>query len=293
MKYRKQETNPEQQNEQITKLRITPDFLKNQKILMAEDILINQLLAKKIFLKWDCTIDIAYNGIVAIEKLQENEYDLVLMDIQMPEMDGHEATKYIRERLGEKSNIPIIALSAHASSIEQEKCLVSGMNGLVSKPIDEEILLEELYKWHVPKNNGSTKIIELGIKDHHDISFIGTIDEVIKSKEWGIIDYKYLNNVTKGDTRFMQELIEIVLVEIPKSLELINQYYTTEEAENLRKEAHKLKASIAIFGIEKGQKLIFDMENKIFESNSVDGLEEMVLDLNNICLELLKALRAI
>ena len=273
---------------------ITPDFLKNQKILMAEDILINQLLAKKIFKKWNCDIEIAPNGKKVIEKLKNQEYDIILMDIQMPEMDGHEATKFIREFLGEKSTIPIIALSAHASNLEQEKCIKSGMNGLVSKPIDEEILLREMYRWHNESNDHQELFLLDGeTLEQNDQEDQDKSSKQIRFKKDGIINYEYLNSVTRGDANFVKELIGIVSVEMPKSLELINQFYSDELAIPLRKEIHKLKASITIFGIIEGRDLIYEMEDWIDENNTVNGLESNIISLNNLCLKLLKELKSI
>ena len=107
----------------------------------------NQLLARKVFAKWDCSIDFANNGKLAIAKLSEQEYDLVLMDLQMPEMDGYQATKYIRKELtGAVSDIPIIAITANALSGESEKCISIGMNDYISKPFDQQELYGKIIK---------------------------------------------------------------------------------------------------------------------------------------------------
>ena len=122
---------------------IDSDFLKDIKILLVEDNELNQLLAVKVFEKWNKKIDIVDNGKLAIEKITNNTYDIILMDIQMPEMDGLELTSYIRENMGEKSVIPIIALTAHATVDEEQKCLDSGMNDYLSKPYDFNVLLNK------------------------------------------------------------------------------------------------------------------------------------------------------
>jgi CheY-like chemotaxis protein len=115
------------------------------KILMAEDHPMNQLLAKKLFKKWNCEIEFAHNGIKALEKLRYQSFDLILMDLQMPEMDGYQTTSYIRERLEEpKRSIPIIAITAHALAGEKEKCLSLGMQDYISKPFDQEVLYRKI-----------------------------------------------------------------------------------------------------------------------------------------------------
>jgi CheY-like chemotaxis protein len=100
------------------------------------------MLVLHVLKKYGLTSDIADNGEIAVEKIQQNRYDLVLMDIQMPVMDGYEATRIIREEL--KSNIPIVALTAHAMHQEKEKCLRLGMNDFISKPFEQQQLYDTI-----------------------------------------------------------------------------------------------------------------------------------------------------
>jgi PAS domain S-box-containing protein len=118
--------------------------LKNIKILVAEDVALNQLLIKVVLGNFNFEVDIADNGKFAIEKIKTNTYDLILMDLHMPEMDGLEATKYIREEM--KSQIPIIALTADVTQVDIDKCLAIGMQDHISKPIDEKLLYEKIFK---------------------------------------------------------------------------------------------------------------------------------------------------
>ena len=118
---------------------------KNGKVLVAEDIALNQLLIKIILNDFGFEIDIAANGKIATEKAEHNKYDIILMDLQMPVMNGFEATTYIRNTL--KSDIPIIALTADVTSIDVEKCKTVGMNDYISKPIDEKLLYSKMMKF--------------------------------------------------------------------------------------------------------------------------------------------------
>jgi CheY-like chemotaxis protein len=118
---------------------------KTIKVLVAEDVALNQLLIKIILMDFGFEFDIAANGKIAIEQLQKNKYDIILMDLQMPEMDGFEATDYIRNKM--ESNIPIIALTADVTTIDLEKCTAIGMNDYISKPIDEKILYSKIVKY--------------------------------------------------------------------------------------------------------------------------------------------------
>jgi PAS domain S-box-containing protein len=119
--------------------------LKNLNILLVEDNTMNQLLAKKVLGDWGWNVEVAENGKVAIEKMKEEDFDLVLMDIQLPEMDGYEATRQIRSKLSKpKCNTPIIAMTAHVMHSEEEKCYNVGMNGYISKPFNTNTLYSKI-----------------------------------------------------------------------------------------------------------------------------------------------------
>ncbi len=121
---------------------IKPSEIKKAKVLVAEDVALNQLLIKIIVEDFGFEVDIAGTGKMVIEKLKENNYDIILMDLQMPEMDGFEATTYIRNTMN--SQIPIIALTADVTAADVEKSKVVGMNDYISKPIDEKLLYSKI-----------------------------------------------------------------------------------------------------------------------------------------------------
>ena len=114
--------------------------MNNKRILLAEDVIVNQFLARVILESQGHSVDVANNGIEALELLDANEYDLVLMDVQMPEMDGVTATKLIRELHSHKSSIPIVALTANALVGNEQEYYDAGMNACLTKPFTEEKL---------------------------------------------------------------------------------------------------------------------------------------------------------
>jgi CheY-like chemotaxis protein/HPt (histidine-containing phosphotransfer) domain-containing protein len=123
--------------------------IKGSKILLVEDNEINQQVAQEILQQAGFEVDIAANGLQALEALEKDEYDIVLMDVQMPVMDGYEATRQIRSNLC-LANLPIIAMTAHSMSGDREKSLNAGMNDHVTKPIDPAEVLAALVKWIKP-----------------------------------------------------------------------------------------------------------------------------------------------
>jgi len=125
-----------------TQHNISCDNLKGLNILLVEDHEINQLLAITILENWNSIVDVAENGLIAVEKVKENNYDVILMDINMPEMDGYGATKEIRNTLND--NTPIIALTASALISDNHKCYDAGMNDFISKPFNPELLLTKI-----------------------------------------------------------------------------------------------------------------------------------------------------
>ncbi|HLG04326.1 MAG TPA: PAS domain S-box protein, partial [Bacteroidia bacterium] len=118
-------------------------YLPNLKVLLVEDNPINQKLTSIILRGWKFDVDIAENGKIAIDKMNAKDYDLILMDIQMPEMDGYETTQYVRHVLNNES-IPIMAMTAHAFSGELEKCLDAGMNDYLTKPFEPAVLYSKI-----------------------------------------------------------------------------------------------------------------------------------------------------
>jgi CheY-like chemotaxis protein len=126
--------------------------IKTEKILLVEDNLINQRVAVAILKKLGYSADVAQNGIEAIDALHTNRYDLVFMDMQMPVMDGLEATKIIRQSSSVLDReVPIIAMTANATEDDRDKCAKTGMNDFISKPVTMEVLINILESW-LPKN---------------------------------------------------------------------------------------------------------------------------------------------
>lgn len=250
------------------------DFLKDISILLVEDNELNQLLTVKVFEKFDKTIDIADNGKIAIEKIEKNNYDIILMDIQMPEMDGIELTQYIRTNFGPKSKIPIIALTAHATLLEEQKCLESGMNDYLSKPFDFNELIEKI---HYNLMNTNENILSDYAKQGENVLTL--------------VDFSYLNEFADGDDTFIQSMVDLFMHNLPVALEIILNSNETDDIKILKAEIHKLKSSISLLGIASASKTIEIIENEIKINPFGKKRKEEVKKFNEICLEVFTELQ--
>lgn len=250
------------------------DFLKDINILLVEDNELNQLLTVKVFEKFDKTIDIADNGKIAIEKIEKNNYDIILMDIQMPEMDGIELTQYIRTNFGPKSKVPIIALTAHATLLEEQRCLESGMNDYLSKPFDFNELIEKI---HYNLMNTNENILSDYAKQGENVLTL--------------VDFSYLNEFADGDDTFIQSMVDLFMHNLPVALEIILNSNETDDIKILKAEIHKLKSSISLLGIASASKTIEIIENEIKINPFGKKRKEEVKKFNEICLEVFTELQ--
>lgn len=241
--------------------------VKNIKVLVAEDIALNQLLMKTILDDFGFERDIASNGKIAVEKLEADYFDIVLMDLQMPEMNGFEATEYIRNVM--KSDIPIIALTADVTTVDLAKCKAVGMNDYIAKPVDERLLYSKILSL-VKRNQSSEESVE---------------DEQQNAKN-KCIDLNYLNQRTKSNPVLMMEMISLYLEQTPPLVTTMKQSMKDKNWIDLYSSVHKMIPSFAIMGIS------HDFENmakKVQEyagtQQQTDGIPELILQLEKICLQ--------
>ncbi len=246
--------------------------IKNIKVLVAEDIALNQLLMKTLLDDFGFESDIAENGKIAIEKLQNKSYDIILMDLQMPEMNGFEATEYIRNEMNSK--IPIIALTADVTTVDLAKCKAVGMNDYISKPVEERLLYSKI----IDLFKKPMLIQDTGNKEKNDNK---PHLHVGRSK---CVDLTYLYKRTKANQELMMEMIALYLDQTPSLISKIKQSLYDKDWDSLYTSVHKIIPSFSIMGIHKDFE---NMAKKIQEYAStqqhLDELEELVMQLENIC----------
>lgn len=204
----------------------TDDVALNLKVLLVEDNDINRLYAKSILETWKCKTDIAENGLIAIEKLKSNLYDAILMDVQMPVMDGYEATKAIRTMDHPMNSTPIVALTANATKSDIKKCLAAGMNDYVAKPFTPDDLYQKLKKLKIVPGTHSAN----------------------EEKE-KLFDLKYLQTVSGGNREFICEMVQTFVQSVPALLNDMEDAMNHSEWTKLSRIAHQLRPSLTLMGI--------------------------------------------
>lgn len=236
-------------------------------VLVVEDIALNQLLMRTLLDDFGFNCDIAANGKIAIEKLKLKHYDIILMDLQMPVMNGFETTEYIRKELN--SNVPIVALTADVTTVDLQKCKAVGMNDYVSKPIDERLL--------------HSKIIGILKKMDENNQEIAIHKNDVKPR---CIDLNYLNQRTKSNPKLMKEMILLYLEQTPPLIESMRLSFDQKDWRTLHATVHKMIPSFSIVGINQDFEL---MAKKVKDFANIQSEEDlipnMVLQLENICIQ--------
>ncbi len=203
-------------------------ILQNKKVLVVDDNIINQTVVKHALIKLGAMTEIAGDGEEAITLFRNNIYDLVLMDVQMPIMDGYDATRYIRNQL--QSKVPIIAMTAFALKGEDEKCLESGMNGYVSKPFT----LESLYN---------------AINQVFDTNVIVQSNPYILTDNNTSVDVSMLYEIVGNDEEYIKAMITTFIENIPTIVQKIEAALANKDWDNVAKSAHYAKSSLSVVKI--------------------------------------------
>jgi CheY-like chemotaxis protein len=240
--------------------------IKNVKILVVEDIALNQLLMKTLLDDFDFDCEIAGNGRIAIEKLRDKSYDIILMDLQMPEMNGFEATEFIRNKMN--STIPIIALTADVTTVDLAKCKAVGMNDYIAKPVDERLLYSKII--------GFLKKPE-AVTPHEETK---TKDVVIKKSN--CINLDYLKERTKSNPKLIAEMLELYLEQTQTLIKDMKQSAREGNWKTLQSVAHKMIPSFTIVGLHKDfENMARDLQEMASNEQS-EAIPALVIQLDNI-----------
>jgi two-component system, sensor histidine kinase and response regulator len=206
-------------------------------ILLAEDNRVNQMVASRILEKMGHTITVANNGAEALALLAAHSFDLVLMDIQMPQMDGLTATKTLRQQeTTTRFHLPVVAMTAHAMKGDRERCLQAGMDGYVSKPVNGRDL-----ELAIAKAMNLTSSVT-GLKNTSG-------RQEVQSRTLVTLDFKQMLEQLGGDQNLLQEVIDIFVAQAPTHLETLRCALTQGDAGLVEKTAHSMKGELGYLGI--------------------------------------------
>ena len=237
--------------------------LRSVKVLVVEDIALNQLLMRTLLDDFGFECDIAANGKLAIEKLQHKVYDIILMDLQMPELNGFEATEYIRKTL--KLSIPIIALTADVTTADLAKCKSVGMDDYISKPVDERLLQSKIILFLARVN---------AMKGKEAPKLVGNVKYV---------DLTYLGQRTKSDPGLMREMISLYLGQTTSLIKEMLASANTKDWKTLQSVAHKMIPSFSIVGIDKQyEDLARGLQESARTGENQEEIRGFVLALENV-----------
>jgi PAS domain S-box-containing protein len=246
------------------------------KLLLAEDNLINQKVAIKILNDAGYFADVVPDGKQAVDAVKEKDYNLVLMDIQMPEMDGFSATGEIRKLEGDKSTIPIIAITAHALIGDKERCLDAGMNDYITKPIIAAKLIsaiDTLLNINLPVEKQESKL---------------------QVNPDGIFDFSHLEKVSMGDDNFQKEILSTYMEDVNIRFQKLQTHISNNDLSKIVNEAHTIKGASYSIGARKigDEALAIELSGKHEDlqgaNERVKKLEEALSETKEILKDLLE-----
>lgn len=237
--------------------------LNQAKILLVEDNEMNRMVACNSLELLDIDITEVKNGKEAIEAVRNKVFDLILMDIQMPIMDGMEATKIIRKDL--KINTPIVALSANVFKSEIEACKAIGMDDYITKPFEEHVLVKTILKFLKGKKKN---------RPNSDMQ-----QPILIPKPY---DLSKLYEMSRGNDAFVQKMLRLFTDIVPTSVEQMKNALAKNDFETIAKVAHKLKPSINHLNILSIQPLLLKLEKTEATQDNQESLVAFVIQVNEI-----------
>jgi PAS domain S-box-containing protein len=268
LSFRKNLHKQSSQPDQVIKQEEEINTLEGIHVLLVEDNYLNQVLATKVLTDWKLNVDVAENGLVALDKLGQFDFDVILMDIQLPEMDGYEATRTIRNKMqGHKSKTPIIAMTAHAINGEADKCFDAGMNDYISKPFDTRVLYSKIAG--VLKKQ----------KESHKSNQTTTMNQTLSK----LTDLSYLRQLANGSDEFIQNMISIFLQQTPEAIEKMESAEKVKDWKAVRAAAHKMKPSFGFMGIKVLKDTIENLEENAANEKNLDQIAGLIAEIKSCC----------
>jgi PAS domain S-box-containing protein len=246
------------------------------RILLAEDGIANQKLVVGLLTKWGHQVSVAQHGREALDLCAATQFDLVLMDVQMPELDGIEATRILRRRERETGrHVPIIALTAHALKGDREKCLAAGMDAYVSKPLRAQELLEAL-RTFFPAPRDPRAVAD------------------VQGAPGPIVNWSVALENTSGHAPLLREVTEVSADEVPHLWQELDRALGADDARTVQRVAHGIKGVVRIFAARRAESLAAQVE-ELARTGTLDQARplaaELRTELDRLVVELHEYLR--
>ena len=231
------------------------DLKRKLHILLVEDNEINQKMTRALLTRQGYSVDLAGNGIEAVEAAKKGDYDLIFMDVQMPEMDGFEAAQSIRALEGEQSHTPIVAMTAHALHGDRQRCIDAGMDDYISKPLDPRKVFQAIERWAEAQDNerreGAFEVtgVELESEEVQSVETQTAIKETVLTENGSNLPLNIESALIRfsNDRNFYYNLLEEFLHSLPERLGEMRAALESEDAQSLSNLAHNLKGVAANF----------------------------------------------
>jgi PAS domain S-box-containing protein len=230
-----------------------PKKISKLRILIAEDSPINQKVALHQLRNFGYDADVAGNGKEVLDLIKHIHYDIILMDCQMPEMDGYEATKAIRQLDSDKNKIAIVAMTANALKEDRDRCLACGMDDYLSKPIRKDDLAQKLGEWERKINTQNAiavaVISEEAISADKDIHPSLLEQDLHISESLPLIDWSYIDDIVDGSEEFKAELLETFVDSTSEGLAQLEVAIASNDYHKISQVAHFIKGSASNLGM--------------------------------------------
>jgi CheY-like chemotaxis protein len=233
---------------------------------VAEDKIMNQKVVLYQLEMLGYAADAVTNGRDLLEALESTDYDIILMDCQMPEMDGYEASAEIRRREGSSRHSIIIAMTAHVLEGDREKCLAAGMDDYISKPVKLEALKSALDRWSVDPIQQQATASNI----HAHVSVEDNLESAILAT-FGAIE-------NEGQRDVVTQLLDLVLRDAPPTLATLREALAKGDMETFAHAAHDLKGSCGIFGLHQIAALSAELEQR---GSTRERAEDLLAELEN------------
>lgn len=269
---------------------VITDFsmLSSKKILLAEDLELNQFIVESILREKGCMVVSVADGAEAVAEAEKNNYDVILMDISMPVMDGLEATRLIRSNSNPaKAHIPIIALTANALKGDEALFREAGMNGYISKPFKEQALLKTI----MSSLSGSGFAYTETARQAESSTVPVTAIAAGNSSRQKMYDEKLVSEMGKGKMEFIHKMVQLFLKTMPADIEQLSISTTEKDWPMVGKTAHRMKSAIDGMGIGALKKSIRDLEANAKQENDIGSIPEQVNEIGSYLHKVMQQLR--